>query len=995
MAKKKIRDEKVTEAIRLISLNADSRQYFYKKADETRLKWLWNNDFFAVLKKKAENPSRYSYKTPELRYLARMAEINPELVTNIILDTSVSAETFNPEVIDQFIHICSSLPGEQLARLTAKINTENWPALMKTYNQFPMDYGKMFESLEKTRSYLELLELASVVLGLRDDLEYEEEQNYTGDNPFNITNLSYSKVFHYLSIIDESYIEEAINLSLSTLQKLTQNTEKLNETVSVFEKKDRYPLYQADIFAIGLRSEYHDSGRDDVQEVVALLTNLTERVLTQMCKEKAIVIFEKYFAPMPDSWLMWRIRLVVLSLCPKELMPHFKEALFRIFSEDHYTELIRGTEYKKALKKAFPLMGKDDQTEFVAMAKELFSHASEEDERPSKIQDGSFIFSVVGDYLSEDKISELVDTGFELNPEYVPIPSIGMSEAGIVKPKGPVTEEEFRSIPVITIVQNLKDIWSPAELIKQDVDRDFLKPLNAEGVGSLIKEDVKLRINEYLEYASEFLNLENMDLHYLYSLLSGLAEAINEILEPLENNDWEVLIQFCLQIVEYSKEQPAEPKEYERRVHGAWLGGWNAVHAEITNLLKRAVGASGKKLGFEWTLHRQDILSIIEFFFEYPDPIPGDEEISSAKMTESVGGQQPQVSDPYTIAINSIRGKAFELFASAVTQDTEKDNESDSVELSTDIKQLYEYLLSKEETRAIMFMLGRYLPLFFFRDKVWVKSILPLIFPSDNNKKYLYLAAWEGFLTNNLYVELFNEVEVQKLYKRAVVLIAKDYPNQKHFKNPDEGVSQHFALAYMVADFVFGNDLFDYFWADGGIDQHIAFVDMLGRSFVTSQNPKVFDFFKENVNAGRKLKDMWDWLLAADIDTRVFDGIGFWIDLDKGIFQANELASYLAKSLGKTDGYLQWDRGLQENIIAMAKGSPVDALEIARLYLLEGGVRKGINSRLFIIDKNWIEAFQILYSQPSTKAQTLALINDLIKEGGSLFWPLKGVIQGS
>jgi hypothetical protein len=470
-------------------------------------------------------------------------------------------------------------------------------------------------------------------------------------------------------------------------------------------------------------------------------------------------------------------------------------------------------------------------------------------------------------------------------------------------------------------------------------------------MGKLLGEDVKTRLQKYLEHANEFLDRENLDLHYLYSLLSGFADAIDGNTEPLKNADWELLINFCLKIIQSGNEQPAEQLESEINENNTWLGRWNAVYTAMVNLLKNVLGAKGKKLGFDWKSHRQNILSLIEYLFDYPDPIPEDEQIDSAKMTESVGGQKPLVSDPFTLAINSIRGQAFELFVLAVEQDTENDDGFKSIELSTDIKKLYECLLNKEETRAIMFMIGRYLPTFFFRDKNWLKSIMNEIFPTNKEKKYLYLAAWEGYLTNSLYVELFEDEEFQRLYKRAIAMTVKDYPHQKHFANPDEGVARHFALAYMVIDFEFGNELFDYFWTDGIIGQHIAFVNKLGRFFISSENPRALKLIREDENASKKLKDTWSWLLDNYSDPSVFEGIGFWIDLDKGNFQANDLASYLAKTLVKTNGYLKWDIGLKENIVALAKSSPEDTVEIARLYLLEGGVRRGINSLHFILDK--------------------------------------------
>ena len=413
----------------------------------------------------------------------------------------------------------------------------------------------------------------------------------------------------------------------------------------------------------------------------------------------------------------------------------------------------------------------------------------------------------------------------------------------------------------------------------------------------------------------------------------------------------------------------------------------------MINLLSKILREKGKNLGFEWKTNRFDILSIIEYSFEYPDPKPEDEKIVSAKITISNNNQEQLVADPYTLAINSIRGKAFELLALAVESDSKKNYDSKQVELSADLKRLFESLLVREETRAIMFLFGRYVPFFFFRDKNWLKSLLNKIFPTDNEKKYLYLAAWEGYLSNNLYLEIFKEKMFQNLYKRAIVLSEKDYPHQKHFTDPDEGIASHFALAYIVMDFGFGNELFDYFWKDGSTEQHIAFVNRLGRIFVSSENPKVIQLISKDENAKQKLKDMWSWLLENHTNVpSIFDEIGFWIDLDKGIFQVKELANFLVRTLVITNGYLKWYIGLQENIVALAKGSPEDTVEVARLYLLEGGVRQKSNMLYYKIGEEWIDAFRILYTQPATRQITYSLINDLIREGRSYFWPLTALV---
>jgi hypothetical protein len=166
----------------------------------------------------------------------------------------------------------------------------------------------------------------------------------------------------------------------------------------------------------------------------------------------------------------------------------------------------------------------------------------------------------------------------------------------------------------------------------------------------------------------------------------------------------------------------------------------------------------------------------------------------------------------------------------------------------------------------------------------------------------------------------------------------------------------------------------------------------LGRLYISGENPQINKLLQENPVARSKVKRVWDWVLENHNDPVIFEGFGFWVNLEKGIFTPNELAERLILTLRRTGGYLEWDLGLVENIVQLAQNSATETLEIARLFLLEGGVRKGKNRIHFTFDKNWIEAFRILYENILTRPQTVLLISELIREGGRLYWPLKDIL---
>jgi hypothetical protein len=154
----------------------DAKDYFFDKADERWIDWLWGNGFLDAIKQKAEDPTRYSYKTPELNYLVKVAEKVPEKVVDIILQVPISKETFNPEVIDRFVYICSKLPVEQLVRMIKKIKNEKWIPLMGVFNQWMYGYEEMLKKLFEAKNFDNLLILVEAILSVKSREEIKAKE---------------------------------------------------------------------------------------------------------------------------------------------------------------------------------------------------------------------------------------------------------------------------------------------------------------------------------------------------------------------------------------------------------------------------------------------------------------------------------------------------------------------------------------------------------------------------------------------------------------------------------------------------------------------------------------------------------------------------------------------------------------------------------------------------------------------------------------------------
>ena len=143
---------------RILNLNPDAKQYFFSKADERWLAWLWSNGLLDLFKEVPDVSDSYGYRTPEITYLVKVAVKSPEKVTEIILnpDLATTAQKFRPELIDQILRICEHLPQPELAKVISKAHQQEWTKIMAPFNRWGFEYEKIFQVLADTKDYKSL-----------------------------------------------------------------------------------------------------------------------------------------------------------------------------------------------------------------------------------------------------------------------------------------------------------------------------------------------------------------------------------------------------------------------------------------------------------------------------------------------------------------------------------------------------------------------------------------------------------------------------------------------------------------------------------------------------------------------------------------------------------------------------------------------------------------------------------------------------------------------
>lgn len=970
----------------IVSTNHDARHYFYARADETWLDWLWANGFLDVARQKTEDPTKYSYQTPELDYLARVVEKNPARVVDFMLDVPISKDTFNPEVVDRFLWITSKLPADQLARIAPKIRDDRWVPLMGPFNRWGFEYKQMFDTLAATKDHESIITLAEAMLILRSDEDVKRTSFGSIDNPFYFNDLNHSEVFERLSEIDEAHTERALGLLLKTLAAIVILSGKKED--DVFEYGDMFSLSDVDFFTLILEHERHISSRDDVRNLAAVAKIFIDRLVGESCgkPEEVRRLYDSYIVPLPDARTMWRFRLYVWSLCPDVFKEELRAAFFKgVESEKTLWSVTGGAEYEQALKKAFHVLPEEDKKKYIQRAFEVIST---EKQHPY----GFGIFSSISKHLSEEDIKQAeVLFKHPLNAEYTPEPSIGMSRAGTVVPQAPPDAESEWKKSVPEIIELLKTKWTPETLYKEHREQDFLRPINAEGIAGALLAGIKNRLQEYVTHATLFFDRDNLDAHYTYTFLRGIQEAIKSDYARAATLDWTPVVALGKNIAESGKEKLFDHAHREREQFDAWLAGWTGVHTSLADVLQELLHDEQGKAVVDFTSHRGDLFYVMAYLLTFPEPEPVDEQGSKAIIREQGPEQSEyQASDPFTIAINTARGRAFQAFLQFVYQDGKKFPKQSTSKLSEDVRMAYEEMLARENTRALMFMFGHYLGFFYYRDIPWMEKILPNIFTKDPAKTDLYLAAWEGYLTASLYPELFEKLHNE--YARAISLDPASYTKRKYRNDLDEALATHIALAYMhFTDFGFESDLYKEFWASGVTKRYAEFISFIGKHVISRDKPE--EWLKDHPEVSvRKLEAFWDWALEHCSDKEALQEFGFWMQAKYKIFDIAWLAEHIDQTLEKTGGNIEWEIGLMDSMPILAKAAPERTLSALRRYLIDGKILK--EARGYIrVDNDMTETLKTLYANASTHEGTYKLINDLLPIGGGQFWGLKEILK--
>lgn len=944
-----------------IDTNFDAKQYFFFVAstyDKDWFDWIESQKLFDGIK---QSQSEISYRTPELDYLLSMTEKYADGVSRIICANS---DIKNPYVLGQFIWITDKLPSKNIEEIVEKIFDNNWIEALNDYTKTGYEFEQIIKKLSEDKKNDALLKIAKQILSTKKikNNELAEAGLYFGDQ-FYVKNITHSGLFTALSRIEDKV--ELIKIISQILKNIVENSGSEPDTESIFKYRDSFSLYDENLFEMEIDenpSYLHDA---DEKNLLALFINSIRDIVEKSDKEQVNKLWN-VLNDIPETRLIWRIKLVFLSYAKKTLTLELEEAFFRLFdsSVKTYYDIEGGPEYKNALQLAFDVIEK--KKEYIDCVFEFFKKQIEA--HPNQLwhkRNVWEILSSISNFLIQDGVDykELCKKEFEENPDssFEPKPSVGRVQIGNVVRESPVNISEYS---VQDIFKNLKDSWTPEKIKEEREEDNFFVRKDAEGLADEIKNNFKQKVSDYLNILSSDTEITLIHPQYIYSILRAIEDISRE------NKNWSneeiiLILNSFLNIKKQMTKKLFAKKEDEN----SWLANWVTVHKPIADILISILSkASSKDIIIEY---KKDILEIIQYLLTISESPSPEQELESTN-------------DLYGIAINSVMGRSFEVFVLY----TEKLGDT----LSSEIKDAYKKII-ENKSLAVQFVVGRYLASFYFRDKNFIKSLFKDIFPCDGSSKHS--AAWEGYLSNSLYKEIF--IDLKEYYEYAIENIEDPEPNRKRVNGLNKALGIHFALAFLYLGYKHdSDDIVSVFWKSDNYEAMNEFIDFIGRTIINRDSSSKESLKEQNIDT-KKILNFWDWVLEQkkDIGKEIFSGFGFWINPNKEVLEDTDIIPRIAKTLKISGGDIDWEYGLTKRLPIFAIIDAKNTIDIIKNFLLdkEGKLNQNRRAPLFVVDNEIKDALDIIYKKGELKSEIIELIDSLLIQGNRTFWGLKEIVK--
>lgn len=763
------RDPKHSDLItlkRIINQNVN-QNYFWSKLNQSKWLPILNEEgFFEILlKKSVTNDTLYITQSFVSEYLLNVAEKYPSQVIEIIKAT----DTDNDRVIWNFVRIGLVLNAQDTSKLVPVV--KKWMDKLKIHSTlFDSEIIKWIKHLSDARQFdasfrlLKLLTTPKIQKPTRK-IDDEVEKILGKNRPKPAPAIEY----YYLQQLLSKGLNKLVEHDPSKLSRILQSA--LEKSISIEYRHIKGGLDLSYIWRAAIEDHPQNYEHYELNDALLVaLRNSTEEIVKQDLASGMIVI-EEYLKHKYSIFRRLAIHLLRLNY------ESYSDFIRRFIKNK---KLLKQTdishEYFILLRDIFEKLGFSERKFIIDSIREI-----ESCDRKAKleIQQKQIRYQHLEKLHFFEKYLEGEDKIYydQLKQEFhgEKLRDTAVYHESYYGEKSPLTIDEIEN-------KNLPELWDYFKTFRK-TKKGFGSP-SIEGLARYFASAVKKDPYKYLK--SDLNNLITINPTYSYWFL-------NEITETFKSQKYEELIQFIpdlLNLINKLIRIENIPNKFTEEMGINFTG----VKRRALDFIQMTIKSSQNGT-IDIIAYKDIIWEMIEYLCYYKfDP-------------DDMGENKKEKLDPYTSAINSVRGNAlisaidYALWYASQTKDNYslEDKFPNRFEGEKRIQDLLEdKLINKQDdpSLAIHSVYGVYFANLAYLNFNWLKSNLNNIFPNEKEKEVYWQTAWGGFINaSRFYSDLYKLLQPQ--FFRAVDYLSKGMKlvPSGFGRSPEDALSEHLIVA--------------------------------------------------------------------------------------------------------------------------------------------------------------------------------------------------------
>jgi hypothetical protein len=843
---------------------------------------------------------------PQAQFLIRLAEQEPKTVSEILMEVG---DTENSRVHQELVEIALKLPSTLIIEFSKKAS--KWiKDQYHSITSLPLRLAEFAAKLAKEGELRAAFQLADGIFDVKIDEAKYKNQHKT---------IRYSRPPESEAYVEDWYYREMLKIcdplfQLAPIDFIDLLCSKLSKAIWL-EHKIRGNADLGTDYTYIIRPAIEESdqnhGTDRLKD--SLIDHIRDLTVTLvhngMPLDDILQIFHKCKYP-----IFRRLELHLLCQFAETNIDHISDW---ISQSNNFDDIHIHHEYFKLLSKGFGLVSADLQKNYLDWVsagpdtkdyKEWFLQKTGAEPKEDQIQSHIAIWKlrhyapIVSFLNTEHKAiydTLLKDYPMDEHPDYLTY------SKGWTGPTSPIDDKQLGQMSIAEVIEYLAE-WKPAP--------GHFTP-SPEGLGRFLKEDVRLRAEEYSDIC-DTLQPRSLRPVYIFYLFMGFGDAIKDskILA------WPKIMHLSHQLA-FDDQLPEPVKSIDE-----FETGWVAVRKEVARLLSDAL-PKPNLIPFKL---RESIWIIIEKLSHEEEP--------TLDYETKYGGSN---TSPVDMSINTARGVA----AHAVFQyllwvdfnvndgiDPKMQSHSIPPEAMPTLTRLLDSSL--EPSVTIRSVVTWYLCYLAHLDLNWTRNHLDIMVPIEADQRRFRDAAFEGYFSfNNPNGLLFKNL--REFFERAFDWA--NYPNEDdRMHRPRLNYVDHLLVYYWwgIDPLDNQNCLIKKIFEFGNVKLRAHAINSAGRSLET-----LLPIVPDGFDALERLQQLLDWRLLQishltippDEVVAELRPFGWWFTY--GQMDRQWLLDRLFQVLTKTNGIIEWTHKVLERLVEFIQLDPLKVAQILNVIL--------------------------------------------------------------